>query len=70
MQINPEAVVAARRRRGESQEELAARAGISRPSLSYIETGRVKLPHPRTVKLLADALDLAVDDITVPTKAA
>jgi len=47
---------------GLSQEELAARAGVSPRAVSYLETGRVRRPRRDTVTALAVALGL--DDMT------
>ena len=49
-----------RRAQGLSQEELAARAGISVTHMSHIETGNTKLSLPVFVELadvLSDTLD-------------
>jgi len=43
---------------GLSQEELAARASLSRRGISDLERGERRLPHPATVRRLADALNL------------
>src|SRR2546423_171720 len=43
---------------GLSQEELAARAGLSRRGISDLERGERRLPHPATVRRLAEALNL------------
>lgn len=48
--------------RGLSQEELAARAGISVTAVSYLERGLTRMPHKDTIQLLISALDLASDD--------
>jgi len=42
-----------------SQEQLAARAGLSERTVRDLETGRVRSPRAVTVRLLADALRLA-----------
>ena len=42
-----------------SQEELAARAGLSRNGISNLERGRSPAPRLETVRLLSDALGLA-----------
>ena len=42
-----------------SQEELAARAGLSERTVRDLETGRALPPRTDTVRLLADALQLA-----------
>jgi predicted ATPase/transcriptional regulator with XRE-family HTH domain len=44
---------------GLSQEELAELAGLSRRGISNLERGERRLPHPATVRRLADALGLA-----------
>jgi hypothetical protein len=41
---------------GLSQEELAERAGLSQRGISDLERGRRRLPHPATVRRLAEAL--------------
>ena len=43
---------------GLSQEELAARARLSRRGISDLERGQRRLPHPATVRRLAGALNL------------
>lgn len=43
---------------GLSQEELAARAGLSLNALGQLERGVRKHPYPSTVRALADALEL------------
>ncbi|MEV4510989.1 tetratricopeptide repeat protein [Dactylosporangium sp. NPDC049525] len=48
-----------RQRLGMSQEELAARTGVSVRSIRGLEGGRIGRPQPRTVRLLADAFELA-----------
>jgi tetratricopeptide (TPR) repeat protein/DNA-binding XRE family transcriptional regulator len=52
-------VSAHRRRAGLTQEELAARTGLSVRSIRDLESGRVNRPRPSTVRLLADAFGLA-----------
>jgi transcriptional regulator with XRE-family HTH domain len=42
-----------------SQEQLAARAGLSERTVRDLEAGRVRSPRPETVRLLADALQLS-----------
>ncbi len=44
---------------GMTQEELAAAAGLSLRTISDLERGKVTTPHKDTVRLLADALQLA-----------
>src|SRR5579864_1403637 len=43
---------------GLSQVELAKRAGLSRRGISDLERGARRLPHPATVRRLAEALNL------------
>lgn len=53
------AVRRARKERGLSQAELAARAGVGRPWLSELETGKRTAELGRALSVLS-ALDLAV----------
>ncbi|MEV6492249.1 helix-turn-helix transcriptional regulator, partial [Actinoplanes sp. NPDC051633] len=55
-------VVALRRERGLTQEELATRTGLSVRSIRDVESGRVSRPRISTVRLLADAFGLTGDD--------
>ncbi|HEX5504771.1 MAG TPA: tetratricopeptide repeat protein, partial [Thermomicrobiales bacterium] len=48
-----------RERAGLTQEELAARAGVSAQAVGALERGARRRPHPATVRRLADALGLA-----------
>ena len=48
-----------RGRLGLSQEELAARSGLSTRAIRYLEDGQVRRPRSVSVRLLADALGLA-----------
>jgi transcriptional regulator with XRE-family HTH domain len=41
---------------GLSQKELAVRAGLSRRGISDLERGQRRVPHPATVRQLAEAL--------------
>src|SRR5689334_18752377 len=52
-------VRAHRRRLGMSQEELAARTGVSVRGIRNLEAGRTGRPRPGTIRLLADAFELA-----------
>ena len=45
-----------------SQSELATKAGISKPTILRIERGDY-LPHPRTVRALATALEVEPSEL-------
>jgi transcriptional regulator with XRE-family HTH domain len=47
-----------RRQRGLTQEELAARTGLSVRAIRDVESGRVRRPRSSSVRLLADAFGL------------
>ncbi len=51
-----------RLRLGMTQEELAARTGVSVRSIRNLEAGRTGRPRPGTVRLLANAFELAGAD--------
>ncbi|MGW4892786.1 ATP-binding protein [Kitasatospora sp. NPDC004240] len=53
---------ALRERAGLTQEELAARAGLSVHAVSALERGARSSPHPRTVRSLADVLGASGED--------
>lgn len=46
-----------------TQEELAIKAGVTYTTLSKIESGQVTNPTINTLKKIADALKVSVDDI-------
>lgn len=46
-----------------TQEQLAVKAGIPYATLSKIESGQVTNPTVSTLKKIADALSISVDDI-------
>jgi transcriptional regulator with XRE-family HTH domain len=59
---------------GLTQEDLAARAGLSAKGISDLERGARRRPRPHTVRALADALELSEDErasllATVPSGA-
>ncbi|GIE53865.1 hypothetical protein Ani05nite_73990 [Amorphoplanes nipponensis] len=51
-----------RLRRGLSQEDLAARTGLSVRTVRYLESGRAGRPRPETLRLLGDAFGLEGDE--------
>jgi transcriptional regulator with XRE-family HTH domain/tetratricopeptide (TPR) repeat protein len=51
-------LAACRRSVGLSQQGLAERSGLSVRAISNLERGRIKWPHPDSVRRLADALEL------------
>lgn len=54
---------------GLSQEALAERAGLSVQAVGALETGKRRRPYPHTVAVLADALELSIEDRGVLTNA-
>lgn len=52
-----------RERRGLSQNELAEMTELSQGAISKFESGKTK-PNPRTLKILADALNANRDELT------
>ncbi|MEH1122845.1 ATP-binding protein [Micromonospora sp. CPCC 206061] len=51
-----------RRRHGWTQEDMAAKAGLSVRAIGKLEAGRIAAPRPQTVNLLAAALGLTGAD--------
>lgn len=56
--ISGEKLKEVRDRRLLSQRELAKKAGLSPTTILKLEDDRVKEPHPRTVRKLAQALEV------------
>lgn len=56
-----------RERLGMSQEELANKAGISRVTLSGLETGTVESTSTKTLFKIAAALNSSVDEVFIFT---
>lgn len=50
---------------GLTQEELASRSGLTPNAVSALERGARKRPYPHTVRALADALELSVEERTL-----
>jgi len=53
-----------RRRKGLSQEQLAAVSGVSARTIQRIESGKVEA-HPATLKMLADSLEVKTEELTI-----
>lgn len=60
--VDPNKLIAYRRRRAWSQYELAKKSGVSRSYIGDIEQGK-KLPRKLAAQALARALDLRVEDL-------
>lgn len=56
--ISGEKLREVRDRRLLSQRELAEKAGLSPTTILKLEDDRVKEPHPRTIRKLAQALEV------------
>ena len=52
-----------RKRKGLSQEKLASSADISNNTLVKIEMGMAKEPTITTIRNIADALDVSIDEL-------
>lgn len=52
-----------RRKRFVSQSELAVKAGVSKLTVTRLESSRPTRPHPRTVRKLATALEVQPEQI-------
>jgi transcriptional regulator with XRE-family HTH domain len=61
--ISGEKLRGVRDRRLLSQRELAEKAGLSPTTILKLEADRVEEPHPRTVRKLAKALDVAPTEL-------
>mgnify|MGYP002658112992 FL=1 len=58
-----EKVKSLRIRKGMTQEELSKKAGISRQTLNYIETGKTVNITVATLMKLAEVLECKADDL-------
>lgn len=54
-----------REKMGMSQEELAAKAGISRVTLSFLETGTAEAASTKTLLKIATALDTPIEEVFI-----
>jgi transcriptional regulator with XRE-family HTH domain len=57
---------------GLSQEEVADRSGLSVRTISNVERGSIRTPHPRTIRLLGETLGLpanACDELIAACRA-
>jgi transcriptional regulator with XRE-family HTH domain len=57
---------------GLSQEEVAERSGLSVRTVSNVERGSIRTPHPRTIRLLGETLGLpanACDELIAACRA-
>ncbi|PLS84276.1 MAG: transcriptional regulator [Actinobacteria bacterium] len=52
-----------------SQTETARRAGVSQTTIVHVETGQVR-PRMATLRRLAKAFDMTVEELTAPLAAA
>jgi len=52
-----------REKLGMSQEELAAKAGVSRVTLSCLETGTAEAASTKTLLKIATALDATIEEV-------
>lgn len=48
-----------------SQEQVAMKTGLSRTTISSLETGEVKEPKVSTAIKIAKALDVSIEDIFI-----
>lgn len=56
-------LVALRLRKGLSQKQLCERTGLPQPHVSRLENGKVPHPDVLTLKSLADALEVTLDEV-------
>lgn len=57
-----------RERRSLSQSELADRAGVAKLTVTRLERPTVAKPHPKTIRLLAEALGVEPADLWGPAE--
>lgn len=56
-------ITEARKKKCISQEELAKKSGVSRSTISGLESGRITITTTDTLKKIADALGEKIGDI-------
>ena len=61
-------IAEARKKKSISQEELAKKSGISRATISGLESGRITITTTDTLKKIVDALGEKVGDIFLQIK--
>lgn len=49
-----------------SQQELSERSGVAQPTISQIEKGETQSPHPGSMRRLAEALGITVEELNRP----
>ena len=54
-----------RKRAGLTQDQLAAKSGFSRQTISNIEHGKKKYAHWLTMKCIAEALNATIEEIFI-----
>lgn len=70
MRLDGRAIRRARIERGWTQDDLAARAGVPRKTISDIENDRSSRSLPRTIRRLCDALGVEPRDVLAPEEGA
>lgn len=58
-----ERIIQLRQERGLDQTELAERAGLPQPTVSRIENGQRRNPNAESMRRIASALNVKVDDL-------
>jgi transcriptional regulator with XRE-family HTH domain len=66
MHIDPVKLERLREQGGYSRRQLADKVGMSAEAIRKIEVGETKYPHLLTVKALAEALGIPLQELAVP----
>lgn len=61
--VNGRVIQEARKRRGWTLDQAAAKIGISRQGLYYIEEGFVRYPHRLTLRQISNCLGIRMREI-------